>query len=57
MGDKEQAILYQNNPKDGVYVIGVFLYGSAARMAVTAQWSFNIQPMTTGNNPLATIIS
>jgi hypothetical protein len=41
-GTTYRAYLTVTTPRDGSYYVGVFLYGTAAKMTVTASWTFNI---------------
>jgi hypothetical protein len=43
-----QALFGLQNPPNGQFVIGVFLYGTAAKLTVTASWTYNIPQLSSG---------
>jgi len=47
-GGRETCLLFIQDPPAAAYMVGVFLYGSAASMSVTANWIFNVQHLQSG---------
>jgi len=47
-GDGYQAFLFVNQPRDGTYYIGLFLYGTSTDIDISASWAFSVMELVSG---------